>query len=75
MRRWRARTVAVLLAAALPFAASGSVAQAAPSAQARLVIGGQAAPDTASVVAIAQFKRRRLRAQGPRARALATMAA
>ncbi len=55
MRPWRARNVAVLLAAALPFAASGSVAEAAPSAHSRLVSVAKQHPRR-SVVAIAQFK-------------------
>ena len=68
--RWRGRTVAALLAAAVvALAASGSAAQAAPSAQARLASVATKAPDR-TVTAIVQFKPRRLRAQGPRARAL-----
>ena len=55
MRLWRGRIVAVLLAAAVPLAASGSVAQAAPSAQARLASVAKKHPRR-KVVAIAQFK-------------------
>jgi serine protease AprX len=54
--RWRGRTVAVLLAAAVPLVASGSVAQAAPSAQARLASVAKKSPNR-QVVAIVQFKR------------------
>ena len=53
-RRWRGRIVAVLLAAAVPFAASGPVAQAAPSAHERLVSVAKKHPRR-KVVAIAQF--------------------
>jgi serine protease AprX len=56
MSRWRGRTVAVLLAAAVPLAASASVAQAAPSAQARLASVARKSPNR-NVVAIVQFKR------------------
>jgi serine protease AprX len=56
LSRWRGRTVAVLLAAAVPLAASGSVAQAAPTAQARLASVARKAPNR-TVVAIVQFKR------------------
>ncbi|HEX5901436.1 MAG TPA: ice-binding family protein [Solirubrobacteraceae bacterium] len=54
--RWRGRTVAVLLAAAVPLAASGSVAQAAPTAQARLASVARKAPNR-TVTAIVQFRR------------------
>ena len=54
--RWRGRTVAVLLAAAVPLAASGSVAQAAPTAQARLASVARKTPNR-KVTAIVQFKR------------------
>ena len=54
--RWRGRTLAVLLAAGLPFAASGSVAQAGPpSAHAKLVKVAKKHPHR-KVVVIAQFK-------------------
>jgi serine protease AprX len=56
MSRWRGRTVAVLLAAAVPLAASASAAQAAPSAQARLASVAKKSPNR-NVVAIVQFKR------------------
>jgi serine protease AprX len=54
-RRWGGRTVAVLLAAAVPLAAGVSVSQAAPSAQARLASVAKHSPNR-KVVAIAQFK-------------------
>jgi serine protease AprX len=54
--RWRGRTLAVLLAAVVPLAASGSVAQAGtPSAHKRLVKVAKKHPHR-KVVAIAQFK-------------------
>jgi serine protease AprX len=49
------RIVAALLAAAIPLAASGAVAQAAPTAQARLAALAKAHPQR-KVVAIVQFK-------------------
>jgi serine protease AprX len=55
MSRWRGRALAVLLVAAAPLAASASVAQAAPSAQARLASLAFKAPNR-NVVAIVQFK-------------------
>jgi len=54
-RRWRGRIVAVLFAAALPLAASGPTAQAAPSAHTRLVSVAKKHPHR-KVVAIAQFE-------------------
>jgi serine protease AprX len=56
LSRWRGRTVAVLLSAAVPLVASGSVAQAAPTAQARLASVATKAPNR-TVTAIVQFKR------------------
>jgi serine protease AprX len=53
--RWRGRTIAVLLAAAVPLVANGSVAQAAPNAHARLKSVATKHPHR-KVVAIAQFK-------------------
>ena len=53
-RLWRGRTVALLIAAAVPLAASASVAQAAPSAHARLAAVAKKHPHR-KVVAIAQF--------------------
>jgi serine protease AprX len=53
-RRRRGRIVVALLAASVPFAASGPVAQAAPSAHARLVSVAKKHPRR-KVVAIAQF--------------------
>jgi serine protease AprX len=55
MSRWRGRSTGVLLAVAIPLATGGSVAQAAPTAQARLVSAAEKSP-TSKVVAIAQFK-------------------
>ena len=55
--RWRGRTVAALLAAAVvALAASGSAAQAAPTAQARLASVAKRTPNR-TVTAIVQFKR------------------
>jgi serine protease AprX len=54
-RLWRGRIVAVLMAAAVPLAASGSVALAAPSADARLASVAKKHPRR-NVVAIAQFE-------------------
>jgi serine protease AprX len=53
--RWSGRTLAVLLAAAVPLSASWSVADAAPSARARLASVVKQAPNR-RVVAIVQFK-------------------
>ena len=53
-RRWRGRTVAVLLAAAVPLGAGTSVAQAAPSAHSRLTLVAKQHPDR-KVEVIAQF--------------------
>ena len=53
--RWRGRTIAVLFVAGLPLAASGSVAQATPTAPARLASVAKHFPNR-QVVAIAQFK-------------------
>ena len=68
-RRWRGRTVAVLLAAALPLAASESVAQAAPSAQARLTSVAKTSPEPQGRGDRA-VQARPVRAHGPRARPL-----
>jgi serine protease AprX len=54
-RRWRGRTVALLLAAVVPVAASASIAQAAPSAHARLTLLAKTHPDR-KVEVIAQFR-------------------
>jgi serine protease AprX len=54
-RPWRGSVVAALFACALPLAASGSVAEAAPSAGARLASVAKQHPRR-KVVAIAQFK-------------------
>jgi serine protease AprX len=54
-RRWSGRIAAVLLAVAFPLAASGSLAQAAPSAKARLATVAKKHPHR-KVVVIVQFK-------------------
>jgi serine protease AprX len=53
--RWHGRTLAVLLAATVSLTANWSVAQAAPSARARLASVAKATPNR-KVVAIVQFK-------------------
>jgi serine protease AprX len=53
--RWRGRTLAVLIAAAAPLVIGGPLAQAAPSAQARLASVAAKTPNR-KVVAIVQFK-------------------